>query len=576
MLGAAIDEERVAEVFVRVNSQGKNLNQADFILTLMSVFWEDGRSALERWSRQARMPGDPAYNSYLSPDPDQLLRVSVALGFRRGSLEDAYALLRGRDRTTGKISPDRREAQFRTLEKAQARILDKDVWTEFLQCLLRAGHRSSAAVSSNIGVLYAYAFYLIGKHDYRVPLKQLREVIARWFFMSSLTGRYSFSPESRVASDLASLPANGKAEAFVCRLSEVIAQQLTNDYWEITLPGELATSASRSPSLFAYLAALNILDAPVLFSKMRCAELFDPSLAGSKVKVQRHHLFPRKYLEGLGVVDLKQVNQIANLAVLEWHDNLAISATDPAEYWPAYLEVMRDSPAGMAPFSDTEIATMIRLHALHDGWPAMPYEGFLGERRRRMASVVHEAFDLLTHGEQPELPPSWPPSTAALDHLLHEGETNRVEMKSSLRADTLDRGIPPKVLEKVVARTVAGFLNADGGLLVIGVDDHGTPLGLDRDLALISRKDLDGFQQTLVQVLSRHLGNDVAATVRIHLTKAGAGARDVALVECRPHPHAVFLRDGDSKEFHVRTGNTTQLMDVQEATSYIAQHWKRA
>src|SRR5437660_1767412 len=60
VLGADIDEERVAEVFVRVNSLGKNLNQADFILTLMSVFWDEGRTRLEQWSRDVRVPGDPA------------------------------------------------------------------------------------------------------------------------------------------------------------------------------------------------------------------------------------------------------------------------------------------------------------------------------------------------------------------------------------------------------------------------------------------------------------------------------------------------------------------------------------
>src|SRR5207253_9264989 len=65
VLGADIDEERVAEVFVRVNSQGKNLNQADFILTLMSVFWDEGRAELEGWSRDVRVPGNAAHNSYL-------------------------------------------------------------------------------------------------------------------------------------------------------------------------------------------------------------------------------------------------------------------------------------------------------------------------------------------------------------------------------------------------------------------------------------------------------------------------------------------------------------------------------
>lgn len=574
VLGADIDEERVADVFVRINSKGKNLNQADFILTLMSVFWEEGRTALERWSRDVRVPGDPASNAYLAPEPDQLLRVAIALGFRRGRLEDAYTVLRGRDPLTRKVSADLRTAQFERLAEAQARVLDKEVWKEFLQCLLRAGHRSSATISSNLAILYSYALYLIGKHDYKVPLKQLREVIARWFFMSSLTGRYSSSPESTVAADLAALPSEWDADAFVGRLDEMIAQRLTNDYWEITLPGELATSSARSPSLFSYLAALNILDAPVLFSKMRCVELFDPGFTGGRAKVERHHLFPRKYLEGLGITDLRDVNQIANLAVLEWHDNLSIAATDPREYWPAYLEAMRNPPAGMPPFTNAEIAPMTELHALPEDWPELPYEDFLAERRRRMASVVRTAFERLVRGDQVELGPSWPPSPAAVEHLLHDGETDRVEMKSSLRADTLGRGVPPKVLEKVVARAVAGFLNAHGGLLVIGADDDGKPLDLAADIATLGRKDLDGFQQTLVQVLANYLGSDVAASVRIHLTKVGPDARDIALVDCGPHPRAVFLSDGATKEFHVRAGNTTRLLDVEEAASYMAAHWK--
>lgn len=575
VLGADIDEERVAEVFVRVNSLGKTLNQADFILTLMSVFWDEGRAALERWSRDSRVPGDPAYNAYLAPDPDQLLRVAIALGFRRGRLQDAYGVLRGRDPASGKVSPELRDQQFARLGVAQAKVLDKEVWKEFLQCLLRAGHRSSATISSNNAVLYSYAMYLIGKHDYGVTPKPLREVMARWLFMSSLTGRYSGSPESTIAADLASLPGGSDAGAFVARLDEMIAQRLTNDYWAITLPGELATSASRSPTLFAYLAALNVLDARVLFSHMRIPELFDPALAGNKVKLQRHHLFPRKYLEGVGITDLKQVNQIANLAVLEWHDNLSISASDPSEYWPAYLDALRHPVDGTAPFTESEIETMLRRHAIPDNWPAMAYEDFLDARRRLMAGVVREAYERLLHGDLESVGPDpWPPSAAAIEHLLHEGETSRVEMKSSLRADTLGKGIPPKVLEKVVARTVAGFMNAQGGKLVIGADDEGRPVGLDRDLATLGRKDLDGFQQTLVTVLASYLGTDTAASVRIHVTKVGSPGADVVVVDCPAFGRPVYLVDGNNKEFHVRAGNTTRLLDIQEAASYIADHWK--
>ena len=574
VLGADIDEERVAEVFVRINSQGKQLNQADFILTLMSVFWDEGRAALEQWSRDARVPGDAAHNAYLSPDPDQLLRVSIAFGFRRGRLEDAYSVLRGRDPATGKISPELRDQQFARLGAAQAKVLDKEVWKEFLQCLLRAGHRSSATISSNLAILYSYSMYLLGKHDYRVPPKQLREVIARWFFMSSLTARYSGSPETVIAADVASLPDARDANAFVRRLDEIIAQRLTNDYWEITLPGDLATSGANSPSLYGHLAALNILDARVLFSRMRTAELFDPALTGSKIKIQRHHLFPRKYLEGLGVIDLKQVNQIANLAVLEWHDNLAISASDPADYWPVYLDALRNPVDGMAPFTEPEIEAMLHVHGLAEDWPEMPYEEFLAQRRRRMAGVIREAFERLVHGGIEVEAPSWPPSPAAVEHLLHAGETNGVELKSSLRADTLDRGVPPKVLEKMVARTVAAFMNAQGGLLVIGADDDGKPLGLDRDFAMLGRKDMDGFQQTLVTLLSSSLGTDVAASVRVHATKIGPSGHDVVLVDCPAYGTPVFLTDGQDKEFHVRAGNTTRLMDVAEAATYIGEHWK--
>ena len=80
-------------------------------------------------------------------------------------------------------------------------------------------------------------------------------------------------------------------------------------------------------------------------------------------------------------------------------------------------------------------------------------------------------------------------------------------------------------------------------------------LGLDRDIETLQRKDLDGFQQMLVQVLSNYLGNDVAAAVTIHLIPAGPEKPSLVLVKCSPHPHPVFLQDGQAKECHVRVGN---------------------
>jgi predicted HTH transcriptional regulator len=192
-----------------------------------------------------------------------------------------------------------------------------------------------------------------------------------------------------------------------------------------------------------------------------------------------------------------------------------------------------------------------------------------------MAQVIRRAFDVLVEGEVVELA-TWPPSAAAVEHLVQTGEGSSFELKSSMRSDTLDKGIPPQVIEKVVARTIAGFMNSHGGTLVIGVRDDGTPLGLDKDIATLPRKDIDGFQQALVQVIAKYLGADVAAMVRICIVRIGPETRDVAVVECPAAGTPVYLKDGDTKEFHVRAGATTRLLDIEETATYVGHHWKHA
>ena len=124
----SVDEDRVAEIFVRINSKGTPLNQADFILTLMSVFWDEGRKQLEDFCRQSKVPpiGKTVspYNHYLLPNPDQLLRVSVALGFRRARLEYVYSLLRGKDLQTKQFSEEQREKQFTVLKESQTYVTE--------------------------------------------------------------------------------------------------------------------------------------------------------------------------------------------------------------------------------------------------------------------------------------------------------------------------------------------------------------------------------------------------------------------------------------------------------------------
>lgn len=239
----------MSEVFVRVNSKGTPLNQADFILTLMSVFWDDGRRQLEMFCRDARIPsvkGASPYNHFIRPDPDQLLRVAVGLGFKRARLQFVYSLLRGKDLETGSFSAERRDQQFAVLKKAQSEVINLTYWHDFFNAIRQAGYRGGKWISSTNGLLYAYVFYLIGRTEYHVDEHVLRHTIAKWFFMSSLTARYTSSPESAMEADLARLRGVSDGRDFVNILNQVCDTSLTNDFWTITLPNDLATSAHKA------------------------------------------------------------------------------------------------------------------------------------------------------------------------------------------------------------------------------------------------------------------------------------------------------------------------------------------
>ncbi len=388
-LSAEIDEEQVADVFVRINSQGKKLNQADFILTLMSVFWEDGRRYLEEFCRLCRVPSKDSaspFNYLIDPNPDQMLRVSVGLAFRRARLQYVYSILRGKDLDSGDFSIERREKQFQNLQNAQSKVLNIVNWHEFIKSIKQAGFARHDYISSDNNLLYAYIFFLIGREDIKMDLYELKKLIAKWFFMCSITGRYTGSPETAMESDLARLRGIDSPDQFKRVLNDIIDGQLTNDFWCITLPMDLATSSSTSPSLYAYYAAQYIIGANGLFSKLKISDLLQEGLRSKKSALERHHLFPKAWLERNGVTDQTQRNQIANYALVEWNDNINISDTQPSQYLPNYLSRL----------SAENKDKMYYWHALSENWEQMDYFDFLIDRRKRIAQVVKDAYETIS------------------------------------------------------------------------------------------------------------------------------------------------------------------------------------
>ena len=543
--------DTVAEVFVRINGQGAKLNQADFILTLMSVFWEDGRKDLESFARAASGPpdGKPSPRNYfIEPTPDQMLRVMVGLGLKRGKLDAVYAALRGRVPTTGVIDPARREAGFTRLKAARDATLNINRWHHFLSALPIAGYRSRRMITSELALLYAYTIYLVGVEEKGVELSVMRQAIAEFFFMAAMTSRYALSGETRFETDLAVLEPATSPEDFLLRLRRLSDLKLTDDVWTITLPEGLATSGAKTPSRMAYQAALVVLDAKVLFSPITVSAALDPAVMGTKATVEEHHLFPRAYLATLGVTERKQVNQIGNFALLEWPENLKVGAAAPSAY---------------APPLDAMMSQKDRFHhALPPGWWDMPYEAFLGQRRRLMADVVRAAWERLRGGDAETVVAL--PTTA---ELIAGGETEGVEFKSTLRTN-LHTGQPDEKMHLAVLKTLAAFLNTGGGTLLIGVADDGSVKGIAAD-GFASE---DKMSLHLVNLIRDRLGELFLPYLHPEFVDEEGGR--VLSVRCERGPKPAFLKDGSAHRFFVRGANATAELTGQAVVDYTAQRFK--
>ena len=556
-LSSSIDEEQVAEVFVRINSKGKVLNQSDFILTLMSVFWDEGRSKLEDFCRDSRKPSKgkaSPFNYFIEPDPDQLLRVSIGYGFRRARLKYGYSLLRGKDLETEKYSEERRDEQFGVLKQAQQEVLNLQHWHDFLKTLQVAGFRGSHMISSQTAIIYCYTFYLIGKKVFNVDSFALSTLLARWFFMVSVTGRYTGSPESAMERDLADIRDFTTSDQFVQWMEKTINTEFTEDFWNITLPNRMDTSSATSPYQYAYYASLNLLHARALFSNKKIADLLDPAHKAKKSAVERHHLFPKKHLKGLGITQTRITNQIANYALVEWDDNIAISGEPPEDYFPKYAER----------FTDAELSKMCHWHALPVNWEKMEYSDFLEARRKLMAKIIREGFEHIAEGASGKAIVEDDEFTAA--DLVAMGETTRVEFKSTLRLN-LHTGENDKKMEHACLKTIAAFLNSHGGYLVVGINDDCEALGLEND----GFPNEDKMNLHLVNLMKQRLGAE--HLVHVDPRFESFTEKRVLIVKCKPSNLPVFLKDGNTEQFYVRTGAATSELKPSEVQAYMKQRF---
>jgi len=155
-----------------------------------------------------------------------------------------------------------------------------------------------------------------------------------------------------------------------------------------------------------------------------------------------------------------------------------------------------------------------------------------------------------------------------LPELIEQGESEVLEFKATIRYDLETQGASNDLVRGPV-RTVAAYLNTDGGTLLIGVGDDKAVIGLANDLSMLKRGDEDEFERFLRQALIDAMGAEFSPLAKVSFPSVDGV--EICRVDVGPKP--VFISGKQGKEFHIRSGNGNRPLDPEATHDYIQMHW---
>lgn len=413
-LDSELDIETVTEIFIRVNSAGVALSQADFAMSKIAVNESYGgnmlRKAIDYFCHLAAAPDaihtlkrDKNFmnsefyaqmawlhhenSDTYDPSYTDMLRVAFTSEFRRGRLEDLVALLSGRNFETRQYEETIIEDSFTRLKRGISRFINETHFKRFVMIVRSAGFVDQSMIRSQNALNFAYILYL-SLREQGVANADIEQHVRRWLVLSLLTGRYSSSPESTFDYDIRQIHLYG-IDAYS---AGVIRGELSDAFWQTVLPQSLDTSVASSPYFRIYQAAqVKLNDKGFLSRDISVRELME-------VKSDVHHIFPRNYLKTKGL-SRGQYNQIANYVVAQSEINIAIGSKAPREYFTHMREQCNGGPKRYGNITSMdELQENYRMNCIPEGVETMTeadYPAFLALRRALMAQKLRTYFESL-------------------------------------------------------------------------------------------------------------------------------------------------------------------------------------
>ncbi|SEA94904.1 Protein of unknown function DUF262 [Flavobacterium gillisiae] len=407
-----LDIETVTEIFIRINSKGVVLSQADFAMSKIASNTDYNgnilRKAIDYFCHLAISPdfykhiedNDKEFakteffqkmkwlksesEDLYDPSYTDMIRVAFTSQFNRGKLSDLVSLLSGRNFETRTFEDAIAEQSFAKFKVGIMNFMNETNFKRFLMIIKSAGFISPKLIRSQNALNFAYILYLKLK-ELNVNSVAIESYVRRWFVYSVLTGRYSGSAESFFDFDIKQI----NNRPFDEYLKEKEEGELSDAFWNASLPQSLDTSVASSPYFNVFLASqVKANDKGFLSKDVLVGDLI--SLRGDI-----HHLFPKDYLRKNGL-ERGKYNQIANYVYMQSEINIKVGNKPPKNYFELINKQIEDDNKLVSGISNhTELFENLKSNCIPESIMNMEiedYQDFLIQRRKLMAQKIKNYY----------------------------------------------------------------------------------------------------------------------------------------------------------------------------------------
>ncbi len=415
-LNPDLDIETVTDIFIRINSKGTVLSQADFAMSKISSNEKYGgdiiRKTIDYFCHLKQRPmdveaireNDSAFSKLeefekikwvannnddiYTPSYSDALRVAFTSQFKRGRLADLVSLLSGRNFRTRDYEEEIEEDSYNKLHAGVMKFVNKTNFDRYMMIIKSAGIIDASLIRSDNVLNFGYILYILMK-DKSIDPSIIETVVRKWMILSILTGRYSGSPESMFDYDVKRFDTSDPQEY----LKQIELGQLSDAYWQYTLPERLNTAVSSSPYFKVFLMAqVKMEDKGFLSEQIKIRDLINNH-------GDIHHLFPKNYLQKNGLDNKNLYNQIANYAMTQSEINIRIKDEAPKNYMSKVLEqIQTKQPYIGGIVTEEELKESFRQTCIPEefvNYDVSNYQDFLEKRRVLMAKKIREFYETL-------------------------------------------------------------------------------------------------------------------------------------------------------------------------------------